>query len=595
MPANAAKSRLVSAIPPPLRRAKFRQLWLENDFTSSLQTLALCRRKAMKNNLWKLATIVVVTLLAGCGPTATPTPVSVAPTATMQDVSPTDTPLSPTTPPTDTPMPTVQPTDTLVPTPAGSVIDDFEGGDFDDRWWSYTGEETVSFACTPDQPGHTSANAMWLTYEIGAGGYAACAVDVDSDRWGDAAGLSFSWRANQPGLTVLVILDMEDPMQTNPATQGETPFQVVLQTPGEEWMSVTLEWDDFAKAEWVSESGADVLDPTRVVALYLEVGEAQNGSIWFDDLQLANLVAAAAEPTATPTDTPEPTETFTPIPPTATPASIPPTALPAPPPDNVASPIISFSDGWEHGLTGGPGNWRYIDMMASDRFRQVTDPVRKGQYAVRIEVRPGDDPIDSGGERAEVHVMTDADDYRIDANESGGVQYYAFSVRFAPDWQPIEPRMGDPWGIVFQLHGPDSLGASQSFSVQVLDQFYIMLHSGDLDSPANSLQWEFYPLSNSDLNPGHWVDFVVRIKFASDFTGSVHVWRRDEGQADFALVLSVENVPTLQYRSSHGGVGDHYWKHGFYRSEQDTITHVLWLDGLTRGNTFDGVVQTAFP
>jgi hypothetical protein len=128
-----------------------------------------------------------------------------------------------------------------------------------------------------------------------------------------------------------------------------------------------------------------------------------------------------------------------------------------------------------------------------------------------------------------------------------------------------------------------------------MDQFYIMLHSGDLDSPANSLQWEFYPFSNGNLSPGHWIDFVVRIKFASDFTGSVHVWRRDEGQADFTLVLSVDNVPTLQYRSSHGGVGDHYWKHGFYRSEQDTITHVLWLDGLTRGNTFDGVVQAAFP
>jgi hypothetical protein len=561
----------------------------------------------MKNSLWKSATVVVVLftlvpglamLLAGCGPAVTPTPVSVAPTATMQGVSPTDTPLPPTTPPTDTPIPTVQPTDTLVPTrtgtEAGGLIDDFEGGGFDDRWWSSTGEETVSFACTPDQPGHTSAQAMRLTYEIGAGGYAACARDVDPDRWGDGVGLSFSWRANQPGLTVFVILSMEDPTQANPATKGETPFQVVLQTPGEEWTPVTLEWDDFAKVEWVGESGVDVFDPTRVVALYLEVGEAQNGSIWFDDLQLTGLEVAIAEPTIPPTNTPEPTETSTPIPPTATPTSVPPAALPAPPPDNVASSVISFSGGWEHGLTG-IGNWRYIDMMASDRFQQVTDPVREGQYAVRVEVRPGDDPIDSGGERAEVHVMTDADDYRIDENESSGVQYYAFSVRLAPDWKPIDPDVGDPWGIIFQLHGPDILGGSPPFSVQVLDQFYIMLHSGDLDSPTNSLQWKFYPFSNGNLNPGHWIDLVIRIKYASDFTGSVHVWRRDEGQADFTPVLSVENVPTLLYRSSHGGVGDHYWKHGFYRSEQDTITHVLWLDGLTRGNTFDGVVQAAFP
>jgi hypothetical protein len=102
---------------------------------------------------------------------------------------------------------------------------------------------------------------------------------------------------------------MEDPTQANPATKGETPFQVVLQTPGEEWTPVTLEWVDFAKAEWVGESGVDVFDPTRVVDLYLEVGESQSGSIWFDDLQLADLEVAAAEPAVPPTDTPAPTNT----------------------------------------------------------------------------------------------------------------------------------------------------------------------------------------------------------------------------------------------------------------------------------------------
>ena len=108
----------------------------------------------MKNNLRKLATVVVMLftlvpglamLLAGCGPAVTPRPISVAPNATMQGVSPTDTPLPPTILPTDTPIPTIQPTDTLVPTPtgteAGGLIDDFEGSDFDDRWWFHTNEE----------------------------------------------------------------------------------------------------------------------------------------------------------------------------------------------------------------------------------------------------------------------------------------------------------------------------------------------------------------------------------------------------------------------------------------------------------------------
>nr|NIO72434.1 hypothetical protein [Anaerolineae bacterium] len=178
-------------------------------------------------------------------------------------------------------------------------IDDFEGGDFDDRWWSYE-EGTISFACTPDQPGHASAQAMRLTFEVGAGGYAGCGIDVDPDQWGDARGLSFFWRADQPGLTVIVNLEMEDPTQTHPEAEGVTPFQVELQTPGQEWTPVTLEWDDLSKAEWVGEGGVDVLDPTRVVGLYFEVGEEQSGSVWFDDLQLQSaLVATAVSPTPT--------------------------------------------------------------------------------------------------------------------------------------------------------------------------------------------------------------------------------------------------------------------------------------------------------
>ena len=138
----------------------------------------------MKNNLWKPTVMVVLIilvsglamLLAGCGPEEeTPTPVLVKPTAT--------------------PVPAAPPTDTPVPPPAeteiGDLVDDFEGGDFDDHWWSYTGEGTVSFACTPDQPGHASAQAMQLTFEVGAGSYVNCGIDVDPGHWADVGGLGF--------------------------------------------------------------------------------------------------------------------------------------------------------------------------------------------------------------------------------------------------------------------------------------------------------------------------------------------------------------------------------------------------------------------
>ena len=259
----------------------------------------------------------------------------------------------------------------------------------------------------------------------------------------------------------------------------------------------------------------------------------------------------------------------------------------------ISASEISFSGDWENGLVGH-GNWKALQVVASNRFQRVTDPVRQGRYAARVEVRPGDDPINSSGERSEVLVMSDRRGKPINETESSGTQYYAFGVRLDSKWQSPTPDKNGRWATIFQLHGPDALKASPSFAVSVLDHFNIVLHSGDLDSRTNSLQWKSYAFSDGSLNPGKWVDLVIRIKFAKDFTGSVAVWRRNEGQSSFRQVASLENVPTLQYRSSLGNVGDHYWKHGLYCSKQTTITNVLWLDGLTRGDSFDDVVRAGF-
>jgi len=268
----------------------------------------------MKDHLWKLVSVVVVLtifalglamLLIGCGPEeVTLTPVPVKPTATYVSAAPpTDTPTPAAAPPTDTPVPpqaepTPPPTETEE---AIGLIDNFEGGDFDGRWWSFTDDNTVSFTCTPDQPGHASEQAMRLTFEVGAGSWPGCGMDVDPSQWGDAGGLSFFWRADQAGLEANVILNIEDPTQTYPDSKGVTPFQTMLQTPGEEWTPVTLKWDDLAKAEWVGESGAGVLDPTHIVALLFQVNEAQSGSVWVDDLQLVTGPAARPVPTVPPT------------------------------------------------------------------------------------------------------------------------------------------------------------------------------------------------------------------------------------------------------------------------------------------------------
>jgi hypothetical protein len=213
-------------------------------------------------------------------------------------VTPTPMPATPTQPPEAPAQPaevSTQPPEEAPALAAGPVIDDFEGGDFEARWWSDVGEGTTSFTCASDQPGHDSAQAMRLTFEVGADSYAGCGISIDPGQWEDTRGLSFSWRADQPDLAVIAGVGMEDPTQTNPDVGGITPFDVEL-TPGEDWTPVTLTWDDLVKPEWVGEGGADTVDPAHIIAMNFYVTGGQSGSVWVDDLRLLGEAPVAEAP-----------------------------------------------------------------------------------------------------------------------------------------------------------------------------------------------------------------------------------------------------------------------------------------------------------
>lgn len=257
---------------------------------------------------------------------------------------------------------------------------------------------------------------------------------------------------------------------------------------------------------------------------------------------------------------------------------------------------ISFRGDWEDGLITGPGSWVSARLMAPDRFQLVTDVVRQGKYAVRVEVRPGDDPIGSSGERAEAAYMTLPNGDRIYETEDSGTQFFAFSFRLADDWVDPVPTTGGPWATILQLHGPDVLGTSPSIGFYVHDgiagRLSVVLRGGDIESAGTTR----HPLTHSALITGEWTDIVLRIRFSAHGDGAVDAWMRREGAPDWFHELSLTGVSTLQYASSveGGEVGEHYWKHGLYRCKDASSTHVLWVDGLTRGDTFNEVCRSAF-
>lgn len=262
------------------------------------------------------------------------------------------------------------------------------------------------------------------------------------------------------------------------------------------------------------------------------------------------------------------------------------------------SGAVSFLDDWAADPV--KGGWAMIQVTAANRLqRDLSLSTWHGQSTARIEVRPLDDPISSTGERSEVLAMKSGAVSNITEDNTTGTQYYGMSYFLPTNWQSTAQANGDSgWSIVFQLHGPDSLGASPSFALYANTKYQLCLWGGDLSAAGSAPT--IYNFSDggvyqngSGLNLGAWSDFIIRATWASSPTGSVTIWRRNQGETDFAQVLDVANVATLQYRGSIG-VGPHYWKHGLYRGESPTITNVLWTGPLSRGTSFSAVELATF-
>lgn len=272
---------------------------------------------------------------------------------------------------------------------------------------------------------------------------------------------------------------------------------------------------------------------------------------------------------------------------------------------------VSFSCGWERGYKDY-GCWDESNELHDYSIQIVSSPVRKGEKAARFEVRPGDDPLgcEGCGERAEVADMTTLDGIEINEAKQSGIQYYAFSVMFDENWDNPQTDYDGLWSHFFQLHGPDDLNGSAAFAMDTVSSndelgISVLLSTGDLDDDNNEFSSIAFDLSDNALNRGHWIDFVVKIKFASNNTGSAKVWRRNHDSSGFTIALDTKDqypngVPTLQYRTSYqdGVILDHYWKHGIYRPHQNLETgtiNILWVDGMSRASSFNAAKNAAFP
>lgn len=251
------------------------------------------------------------------------------------------------------------------------------------------------------------------------------------------------------------------------------------------------------------------------------------------------------------------------------------------------APTITFAADWTRHL----GGWIAEQVMAPDRIVLDKTRLNHGFPTARVTVKPGDDPIHSGGERSEVGGLPGAGGPIMETDKSG-MQYFATSYLLPADWKNIPYHRYTTWEIVLQLHPPNAYKLTPSIALCVIKGWSMWMDGGDISHKNGNHDVKEYDLTDSHLNLGGFTDFVIGIKFAANNTGAVKVWRRDQGQSQFTKVLDLTGIATLQ--SSGGKVGPHYWKQGLYRNAGSGLTQTLWMGPLVRASSFAGAEFAAF-
>jgi hypothetical protein len=262
---------------------------------------------------------------------------------------------------------------------------------------------------------------------------------------------------------------------------------------------------------------------------------------------------------------------------------------------------VSFVGDWS-AKTERPGRgvWRDLQAWEKDRIVSRDNERFSPDIAVaQIQVKPGDQVGGWSGERAEVSTMQSLNALPLSVNTGSGKEFYGISVKLPADWQPPVATSVDPypWGIIFQLHGPDNLGTNPAFALCAESDFHINLQTGDIleggtrTKPKNAVRAQF---SNGQLSKGKWVKFMIEVTWAADSSGYLAISRLDEDpSAQWTKVYEGKNIPTLQFAYGRA-VGDHYWKTGYYRNRGLTFTSKLLLGPAVRGTSFADVAKAAF-
>jgi hypothetical protein len=186
--------------------------------------------------------------------------------------------------------------DQLVP---GDFIDRFDAGRLpnSDGWAVYwdEGSPTRIEYSYDDQTARGSGQALRLDFEVVAGSWATAALTYTSPQdFSASAGLLFYLHADRAGIPceLMIYRGASGFEESYTAPFTTTPESV------DGWARIEVPWSRIARVSWEENAGTPLDPPTQVTGVGFGLvgldSNANLGTIWIDDLQLADVVPPTA-------------------------------------------------------------------------------------------------------------------------------------------------------------------------------------------------------------------------------------------------------------------------------------------------------------
>lgn len=227
---------------------------------------------------------------------------------------------------------------------------------------------------------------------------------------------------------------------------------------------------------------------------------------------------------------------------------------------------------------GDFSNWDAREAARADSVQIVTDVVRRGRYAAKFTVRPGERV--SNGNRAEI---------LHDNGDRPGSQAWSFLVPrdfVDTEWRPRlwqcvgqwhdqpDPQRGETWAT-FPGHSPAiALYYTSKHGVPALELWYGAKMQQDIVAVA-------------PIRKGEWLDVVFHIGWSSGATGFVEAWLN--GQP----LITPQRPQHRVFGPNMWNAYPHFLKVGLYRTSEITTTNSVYFDEVRVGGSYAEVALPA--